>query len=156
MNKIKDVLYDTNDILVALIILCLAGALIYTRVDAILSYPERTFAEQESGGHIRIGEPVDPTGPGANGGQADANNGDPGANGDPDEPELYSLYIAPDQPMHEIAQALISLEFFITEADFYDALDLYEADRWIHFGNFIIPSNATTEELIDILTSPGL
>lgn len=39
MNKIKDFFYNTNDILIALLILVCAGALIVWRIDAIMDYP---------------------------------------------------------------------------------------------------------------------
>jgi hypothetical protein len=41
MNRIKDFLYDKNDVLVALIILSLAAFVILSRVDIIMAYPER-------------------------------------------------------------------------------------------------------------------
>ncbi len=45
MKFLKDFLYDKNDILVALIILVLAGALIVWRVDVIMEYPSTLVAE---------------------------------------------------------------------------------------------------------------
>ena len=41
MNRIKDFLYDKNDVLVALIVLSLAAFVIFTRVEAIMAYPEK-------------------------------------------------------------------------------------------------------------------
>ncbi len=40
MNKIKDFFYNKNDIIVAVIILCIAVAVIYFRVQNILEYSE--------------------------------------------------------------------------------------------------------------------
>jgi hypothetical protein len=39
MQKIKDIFYDTNDLIVALIIILLAGMLIWDRIGVILDYP---------------------------------------------------------------------------------------------------------------------
>lgn len=40
MHKIKDFLYNWNDILVVLVIVILAGLLIYWRTDSIMNYPK--------------------------------------------------------------------------------------------------------------------
>ena len=40
MNKIKDIIYDYNDIFVALLIIVIAGAMLLWRVNAIMEYPE--------------------------------------------------------------------------------------------------------------------
>ena len=47
MNKIKDFFYNKNDIIIVLIILIAAGLIIYTRINAIMDYPE-TFAQQNA------------------------------------------------------------------------------------------------------------
>ncbi|MCL1983439.1 MAG: hypothetical protein FWG53_10205 [Clostridiales bacterium] len=48
MNRLKDLLYDSNDILVALLVLCCAAMIITTRVNALMTYPEKTILEQKS------------------------------------------------------------------------------------------------------------
>ncbi len=45
MNRIKDFFYNKNDIIIVLIILVAATFIIYTRIDAIMAYPEQ-LAEQ--------------------------------------------------------------------------------------------------------------
>lgn len=45
MNKIKDFIYDKNDIFLALLIICIAGLIIFWRLDAIVYYP-KTIAEE--------------------------------------------------------------------------------------------------------------
>ena len=40
MRKIKDLIYDYNDIFVALLIIAAAGAIIFWRVTGIMAYPE--------------------------------------------------------------------------------------------------------------------
>jgi len=39
MKSIKDIIYDKSDIAVALIILLIAAAIIFNRIDAIMDYP---------------------------------------------------------------------------------------------------------------------
>lgn len=48
MEKIKDFIYDKNDILVALLILVLAALLIMWQMDVIMDYPETIFAQGEN------------------------------------------------------------------------------------------------------------
>lgn len=45
MNRLKDFLYDKNDIVLSLVILVLAGLLIAWRMDAIMNYPS-TLAKE--------------------------------------------------------------------------------------------------------------
>lgn len=45
MNKIKDFFYDKNDIIIVLIILALAGFIIYSRIGIIMDYPEKLADE---------------------------------------------------------------------------------------------------------------
>ncbi len=47
MEKIKDFFYDKNDLVVALIIIAVAGLLIAWRVDIIMDYPQAMAAELE-------------------------------------------------------------------------------------------------------------
>lgn len=60
LKFLKDFLYDKNDILIALIILVLAGALIVWRVDVIMEYPSTLVAE------IDVSETTDDTAEHAN------------------------------------------------------------------------------------------
>lgn len=45
MKKLKDFLYDKNDILIALVILIVAGLLIVWRIDSIMKYPDTLISE---------------------------------------------------------------------------------------------------------------
>jgi len=47
MNKIKDLIYNMNDILVAMLILAVAASIIYWRVETIMDYPAYAAAQQE-------------------------------------------------------------------------------------------------------------
>lgn len=55
MKKLKDILYDYNDILIAFAILAMAAALIVWRISAIVEYP-RDFISDSSGG-TEVSEP---------------------------------------------------------------------------------------------------
>ncbi|QOX63832.1 endolytic transglycosylase MltG [Anoxybacterium hadale] len=45
MKKLKDIFYDMNDILVALIIVAVAGLIISSNIDTILAYPSQIAGE---------------------------------------------------------------------------------------------------------------
>lgn len=45
MNKIKDFFYSKNDIIIVLLILIVAGILIYNRIGVLMDYPAQ-LAEQ--------------------------------------------------------------------------------------------------------------
>lgn len=49
MKSFKDVLYDKNDILVAIIILIIAAAVIFFRINAIMDYPSTLVDSEETG-----------------------------------------------------------------------------------------------------------
>lgn len=187
MKKIKDILYDTNDILVALIIICMAAFIIYTRVDSIMGFPARMAEEGSGGSHIRVTEPAedgqdaqepdgDTAGAGADGdtasndpdtpvssdeqsGEGQGSDGQAGDGQGSDGQEgsgVSSLFIGYGQSMDEVAQNLINLGFFSTKDEFYVALEERGASTKVQAGNFIIPSDATTDELIEIITKPGM
>ena len=48
MKKIKDLIYDYNDIFVALLIIALAGAIIVWRVTGIMAYPEYMAGKEQT------------------------------------------------------------------------------------------------------------
>lgn len=45
MDKLKDFFYNKNDIIVAVIILLVAAFVIYSRIGAIMNYPETISSE---------------------------------------------------------------------------------------------------------------
>ena len=173
MKSVKDLLYNTSDILVAILILCCAVVVITMRVDAIMTYPEKMVSEQVAqGGHLRPDWP----GPAANYDDPDSDSADDGetdntepeddvASGEPgdgavDQPEnsesvTHSLYIAYAQPMNEIADNLVKLGFFENRQDFFNILESQNASQKVQAGNFLLPGGSTKEDIIKIITSPA-
>ena len=181
MNKIKDLLYDKNDILVAMLILCIAVFVIFTRVNSIMDYPERMFSLPGSGGgtdHTLPPERPDAglSAPGNQGppqvgddgdnGDGDHGDGDNGDNGDGDgdngdgaedpadgsPPEAHSLYIASGQSMTTVARNLVELGLFENERDFITTLEAHNASARVQAGTFIIPADSTKDDVIRIIT----
>lgn len=181
IKKIKDVLYDTNDIIVVLIIIALAAVVISSRIGVIMEYPSaggRIVADAgETGGAAGgAGDAVEPAG-GADGTGADgagqgsgtaegvAEGTDPGrdvpvgvAEGQPaegasaEEVTQYSVYIEYGETAAQIAQKLLSVGLIKDKEEFYDALIEADAATRLQAGNFTIPSNATIQQIVNILT----
>lgn len=72
MKKLKDFIYDKNDIIIAALILVVAALIIAWRLNVILEYPKQLI---DAGGDTNIEEPVDNNGTQGN----DDNNGTGGA-----------------------------------------------------------------------------
>jgi len=171
MEKIKDFLYDKNDVLVALIIVVIAVFVIFTRFEAIMAYPEQMATNQPPRAGTDIGQQgpstptdteYDPYGNGyaygyPNGYENGYENGEAEPNENGEVTGAFSLYIASGQSMNVTARDLVSLGFFENEQDFINTLELHDASRNVRAGNFIIPRNSTREEIIRIITgSPTL
>lgn len=48
MKTLKDFYYDKNDIIIALLILCIAGLIIMWRIDVIMDYPQTLAKETDT------------------------------------------------------------------------------------------------------------
>jgi len=164
MNKIKDILYDKNDILVALLILCIATFVIFTRIEHIMAYPERMLSAQSpENGSVAISFPTEPDDNlSAPDDYEEPPNGDEGDEETPEytpedpsdeaAPQAHSLYIASGESMNTIARNLVSLGLFESEQDFLDTLTAHNAATRVQVGNFIIPADATKDDVIRIIT----
>jgi hypothetical protein len=158
MKAIKDLLYDKNDILVALLILCIAALVIATRVNAIMTYPERMVSAQSSvGGYTYSSVPEDPDygaavpgdDEGSLGTHSDEDITEPPAD---EQPEAYSLHIAYGESMAAIARNLVALGFFESEQDFVATLEAHNAAAKVQAGDFVLPADATKDEVVKIIT----
>ncbi len=91
MEKIKDFIYDKNDILVALLVLVFAAFLIWWRMDVIMAYPETVFSEGEAvESPVQDEEPSDVEGSvsGNEGGEEEGEGDVQGGNEGGDEPAV--------------------------------------------------------------------
>ena len=174
INKIKDLMYDTNDILIAVLILACAALVILTRVDNIVTYPERAaaLAAASGGGYIRSEAPVDPASitrgeTGEAGGTAEAGGsveagetaeaGEAGEAGEGGSSEgvvhsAFSLYIAYGEPMSVTAENLVNLGFFDDVSDFFAAIERHNAGTKVQAGDFVIPAASSKDDVIKIIT----
>lgn len=165
MEKIKDLIYDKNDILVALVIILIAGLIMFNRIDAIMAYPS-TIAGNINSGDVQNKAPSqdntnannDGNSAVDNGGGTDANadaNASTGGDSNGAQAGTFpsSVYIEPGSSAAKIAEPLISLKLINSEEEFVNAVNSMGVSSKLKSGTFIIPANATLEEIIKILTN---
>lgn len=174
MNKIKDIFYNKNDVLIALVIVLVAGYVIVDRIGVIMDYPSMlTAAAAEQNGEVVPENPdtdavepdsetPDPDEPGTDDPGTDGDNSavDPPAT-DPDpeqttgEPTVQqvSIHIEYGTNGSQIAQLLVDAGLLENTSAFYTALSAAGADTKLQAGSFKIPSNATPAQIIQIITN---
>ena len=183
MNKIKDFIYDKNDLLIALLILVIASLVIISRIEIIMAYPSTLIAESESGEEEvaaqvpyvpseSAGEeedqssgeeeqsdaaddqedpPQPPPEDSQDTGNTDTETSDPPAS--QPSTSYASIHIEYGATGSQIAQLLINAGLIPDRQTFYNAVEAAGADTKLQAGNFRIPSNATPDEIIRIITN---
>lgn len=151
MRKIKDILYDTSDILTACFIVLAASLVIWASIGNIMDYPAFVAAQsQKEEVNSNFGLAV-PVGDGTSGSAVTNNGENTGGNS-----ELYSIYINYGESTNTIAQKFVDVNLFDSVSQFNTLLTEMNAASQIKAGNFIIPANATPEEVIQkIITTPS-
>jgi hypothetical protein len=168
MKKLKDIFYDLNDIMIALIIVAIAAFVILANIDSILDYPnaiaaEATVPDETTPTNYADNPPITNDLTGAAVGQDDGETADgdqdatgggisgqqDSGTGDVDE---YAVYINSGETGDQIADKLIGVGLFKDRQQFRDAVTAAGAEGKLKAGNFIIPSNATPAEVVTILT----
>ena len=88
MNKIKDIIYDKSDILLALLILAIAGLVIFWRLGIILEYPKEVVGGEDTENVLtEPEEPVDEAGEAAEQQTQEEGSGDAGESTETGEAE---------------------------------------------------------------------
>jgi YceG-like family. len=161
MKKLKDIFYDMNDILVALVIIAIAAFVIVGKINDIMDYPSTLAAE------IKVPEEKQATNYAENPqttsqGAAQSNDTQGTTQGNDSEnnaqssnsktPVNYSVYIDNGASAEKIADILISVGLVDSRKQFYSAVTTAGAEEKLRAGNFIIPSDATPDEVVEILT----
>ena len=165
MKTLKDIFYDLNDVLVALIIVVIAAFVIVTNIDSILNYPtsiaeeiqtpeEQTptnYAENPTDDQQGSGENTQDQGTTGSGIDQPGSD-DQGTTPDNGEVVNYSVYINTGSTGEQIADLLIKVGLFKDRQEFYTAVTAAGADGKLRAGNFIIPSDSTPAEVVSIIT----
>ncbi len=176
ISKIKDLIYDFNDIVVALLILAVAGGVITWRVADIMAYPEYLAKQQEIlvadkpvepdtdlSGIDLTPEPVNPsinpnpegTGSSESGEPGQTGTEDPSASTDPPAPPPATgetkITVPAGSYASKIAEILYDAGLISSTQEFIDTLVEQKADTKLKAGTFTIPAGSTMEEIIKIL-----
>ncbi|MCI8631316.1 MAG: endolytic transglycosylase MltG [Firmicutes bacterium] len=155
MNKLKDIFYDKNDILVALIILAVAAIVIFWRVDTIMAYPETLVAEaanKYSNDNTNTEDPSTVT----TGGAVDGNVSDGTIDGNSSEVKICAVYINYGESLDVVAQNCVAAGLISSADEFISVVNTMGVGGSIQSGQHHIPSNVTPEELVQYLLQPGL
>lgn len=172
MKKLKDLIYDYNDIFVAILIVILAGAIISWRISYIMAYP-KYLAEQTAGeisDNIDVGD-IDLS----LNDIEDINDNpedivtDPSSDPDEDIPpaeteqntddegnfitaEDASFTVPTGVSGTKIAQLLYEANLVESTQQFNTAVAKKNAETKLMAGTFQIPAGSTVEDIVDILT----
>jgi hypothetical protein len=169
----KDFIYGKSDVLVALLIIAIAGTVIFTRVNAIMEYPSRAAAAIEQSEEAD-GENDADTGAAAD--SADESDSDSAQSGSDDSKDSNStqsgnnsnasgsdqssptvspvtFVIANGEPTSAIADRLVSAKLVENRQAFLNAVEAKSAETRLRAGTFTIPAGATPEQIVDVLIS---
>ncbi len=174
MNKLKDIIYDKNDLLIALVILLCASFVIYEKIDVIMDYPSslgaQTLTEQKEVAVDYTGttEDTDETNASTDQENTDSSSDQdkkaatedsskPESNSSDNadnktQPEKFTLTIDYGATGSQIAQDLVDSGLLNSKQEFYDAVNKAGADTRLQAGSFNIPVGSTPDEIISIIT----
>lgn len=160
MNKFRDLLYDKNDLVVALVLILVAALVITWRIDAIMDFPKTIIAAEETDQ-----EKTQPTKYSATKDEEGVDDGirTPGSvaagndKDDSDKSAGFSVYIGYGDSVSTVAAYLVDLEFFETTEECIAAFNAAGVAHKLQIGTHVIPRDATPEEAIELLTTaPGV
>jgi len=167
MNKLKDIIYDKNDIFIALIIVIIAGLIIHNRIEIIMAYPSELIAETTAKKSTVVSEeewqPVieepdeedetsDEEEPVNEEEEQSSENEEEDESQDNPVVTEITIEIEYGATGSQIAQLLIDKGLISSLGEFYSAVEAANADTKLQAGTFKIPSNATPAEIIRIIT----
>lgn len=152
MNKIKDIFYNKNDIVIILAILAIASFLIWNRIDAIMDYPSELIAA--NGQQSELEEEPSVEEPSAEEPEAEAPAPEQPAT-TPEAVVMYSVYIESGESLQSIGGKFADIGLFRSAEEFVKLANEMGITTKIRAGNFVMPSDSTPEEVMNILTKPG-
>lgn len=171
MEKFKDFIYDKNDIVIALVIVIIAGFIILGRVDAIMNYPETLMEQAQqttdtatdsaiaSGGAITSGSSIGTATGTAVGADTGTNTTTPTVPvvTTPTQPsnEIVYIYVTipPGASGDSIAGILITAGFITEKSQFLNAVAAAGADKKLKAGTFKIPNDSNPTQVVNILAN---
>jgi hypothetical protein len=173
LEKFKDFIYDKNDIVIALVIVFIAGFIILGRVDAIMNYPETLMEQAQqttdtvtdsaiaSGGAVTTDPSIGTaTGTAIVTGSATGTQTPPApvvtTPTKPTQPaEIVYIYVTipPGATGDSIAGILITAGFITEKSQFLNAVAAAGADKRLKAGTFKIPNDSNPTQVVNILAN---
>lgn len=143
MKTFRDFFYDKNDILVAVLIVALAGLLVFVKIDKIMAYPN-------------VDEVIVKKTPEDKRTTTDSgnDNGNNNATNTGEKKYPFSLYINSGESAESIGESLVTLGLFESTGDFINKINKKGVAEKIQYGTFQIPQDSTEDEVLKIITSP--
>lgn len=126
MNKLKDFLYNKNDIIIVLIILTIASFIIYTRIDAIMDYPEKLAKQTAATETESITQTESAT-------------------------ELISIKINDSDTAADVSKKLYKAKLITSASDFKEYIKSQKKESLLKAGIFKIPAGSSQEEILNII-----
>lgn len=171
MERWKDMFYNKNDIFLALVILLVAGFVIFDRVEAIMEYPQALALEQEQDASppaeqdpsaetatTTEAKPVDVPTQEETPDQTQQPAAQQPTQPQPTQPPIQQVSkIQIDIPSGTteatVGKMLVEKGFISDKSSFIQALEAAGKTGKVQAGKFTIPSDATMDQIIDILTN---
>lgn len=160
MGKIKDLIYDTSDILVAIVIVFIASIIIAFSIGRIMDYPA-ILAELQSQQNQNFGLAV-PLGEDASDSNSESEKNPSSESTEsesttPDDefyavPPTVTVVINAGESMPVIAQKMVDYGFFKSTQQFTTTVVNMKAENSIKAGTFVVPSDSSPEQVIKILS----
>lgn len=164
MKKFKDLIYDYNDILLAILIIIVAGAVIFVKVSDIMAYP--SFAKNEPKQQQEVDfsdvdlDPID-VDPVINDGTDVIGEDEPDDSLPVDDPQ-ETTPVAPTgdvkfevkqgEYLSTVASNLKKLGLIEDSSAFVKKVEEMKLDSKLQIGTFTIPAGSTMEDIAKIIT----
>ncbi|MDO4546246.1 MAG: DUF5684 domain-containing protein [Bacillota bacterium] len=142
-NSFKDFLYDKNDIIVVLVIIAVAGFVIYTRIGAIMDYP-RILAEQAAATETE--ETTEETSA-----SDESFTEDSGSNAS--AAGTVSLTITDSDTSATVSEKLQEAGLISSADEFRSYISTMNKQNSLQSGTFQIPSGSSDEEILNIIAN---
>ena len=132
MKKLKDFLYNKNDIIIVLLIVAVAAFIIYTRIGVIMDYPEKLAKEAAATETAAVTQTEEEQ--------------------DAEDSETISVTIEDADTAADVAQKLYDAGLIASSSEFEEYVVSSEKESAIKAGTYEIPISSLQEEILDIIT----
>jgi len=173
MKKLKDLIYDYNDIVLAILIIVIAGAVIFWKVSDIMAYPSfaRNQAKDSQQTELPITEEdttpidVDPIVAPGEDLEGQAENEDPQAQGGEGQTQSNenqgsstgvtkdTVFTVPSGYASSKIADKLAKEGLCTKEAFDAAVKSLNAESKLRAGDFTIPAGSTAEDIVKIIAN---